>query len=392
MSTALTYNKELEPFLTIVELLYMTLATTGTTTLINFVTDVKLSTTVRLSLCNASITDFNSLKSELLGKYKNNRTIPQIHSVLNSTYQNKSGVTVYKDKILSLVDELNQLQIQELGNEATLSEKKVITRMNETYALTIFKKGLNDQLKNTIFSARPTTSSDAVSLPQELENIELQATSNINNNYSYNNNNRNNNNNGNNNHRNSNNNRSHRNRNNYNDRRNVHITTNQGKVIGSGEDTQNLPEINIYDAKRHLSFLIDTGADVSICKNNVSRNLEDSENRIKLTGITQEVTTSLGTSCLDLLIGNQRIRESFHIVDIKQMLQKAMNNYNKRFHSTIKCTLLEVHHKVDFDKIRKNLKETKGKYLKKVNENRESYVETVYQELLGSSTQTSPKI
>lgn len=54
---------------------------------------------------------------------------------------------------------------------------------------------------------------------------------------------------------------------------------------------------------------------MSICKNNVSRNLEDSENRIKLTGITQEVTTSLGTSCLDLLIGNQQIRESFNIVD-----------------------------------------------------------------------------
>ncbi|CAD7081757.1 unnamed protein product [Hermetia illucens] len=275
--------KELEPFLTIVELLYTTLATTGKTTLINFVTNVKLSATVRLSLCNASITDFNSLKSELLGKYKNNRTIPQIHSVLNSTYQNKSGVTVYKDKILSLIDELNQLQIQELGNQATLSEKKVITRMNETYALTIFKKGLNDQLKNTIFSARPTTFSDAVPLAQELENVELQATSNMlhikgnwrgkrknqkpndnykngynknnkqqnnrsnsgNNNYSDNNNNRNNNNNGNNNHRNSNSNRSHRNRNNYNDGRNVHITTNQGNVIGFGEDTPNLPEINM---------------------------------------------------------------------------------------------------------------------------------------------------
>ncbi|CAD7090004.1 unnamed protein product [Hermetia illucens] len=171
--------KELEPFLTIVELLYTTLTTTGKTTLINFVTNVKLSATVRLSLCNASITDFNSLKSELLGKYKNNRTIPQIHSVLNSTYQNKSGVTVYKDKILSLVDELNQLQIQELGNQATLSEKKVITRMNETYALTIFKKGLNDQLKSTVFSARPTTFSDAVSLAQELENVDLQATSNM---------------------------------------------------------------------------------------------------------------------------------------------------------------------------------------------------------------------
>lgn len=61
----------------------------------------------------------------------------------------------------------------------------------------------------------------------------------------------------------------------------------------------------------------------------------------------------------------------------RRILQQAVRNYNERFHSVIRCTPMEVQrHKVDFQKITKNLGETKAKYLGKRNEHREDYVET----------------
>lgn len=59
-----------------------------------------------------------------------------------------------------------------------------------------------------------------------------------------------------------------------------------------------------------LTCLIVTGADLSVCKTIITNNLEyeiERENKIKLTGIKKEVTMSLRTSALNLLIGNQRI-------------------------------------------------------------------------------------
>lgn len=49
-------------------------------------------------------------------------------------YQRKLNITVYKGKILRLVDELNQFQIQERGTQASETDKKVIPPMNKTFA------------------------------------------------------------------------------------------------------------------------------------------------------------------------------------------------------------------------------------------------------------------
>lgn len=63
-------------------------------------------------------------------------------------------------------------------------------------------------------------------------------------------------------------------------------------------------------------------------------------------------------------------------IPIKQQIQRAVRNYNERYHSAIKCTPNEVQQgKIDEDKIRKNLEENKKKIIDKVNNCREDYKE-----------------
>ena len=77
------------------------------------------------------------------------------------------------------------------------------------------------------------------------------------------------------------------------------------------------------------------------------------------------------------------IAEKFRILyklekglSVKQLLQKAIRNYNDRFHSATKYTPNEVHNnKVDFEIVKKNLEETKIKNINKLNKDREDYEE-----------------
>lgn len=78
------------------------------------------------------------------------------------------------------------------------------------------------------------------------------------------------------------------------------------------------------------------------------------------------------------------IAEKFRILyklekecSVKQLIQKAIRNYNERFHSTIKYTPNEVHdNKVDPEIVKNNLETTKHKIINKLNKNRENYEET----------------
>lgn len=64
-------------------------------------------------------------------------------------------------------------------------------------------------------------------------------------------------------------------------------------------------------------------------------------------------------------------------ISTRRIIQKAVINYNQRFHSTIKATPIDVQNrKVNFDKIRKNLQITKEKVIEKRNQTREDYIET----------------
>lgn len=63
-------------------------------------------------------------------------------------------------------------------------------------------------------------------------------------------------------------------------------------------------------------------------------------------------------------------------ISVKQLIQKAIRNYNDRFHSTIKFTPYEVHNnKVNQDVVRRNLEQIKEKTIVKLNRSREEYTE-----------------
>lgn len=62
---------------------------------------------------------------------------------------------------------------------------------------------------------------------------------------------------------------------------------------------------------------------------------------------------------------------------MKQLIQKAMRNYNERYHSNIKNTPNDVQQgKVDAEKVKNNLEEYKKKIIAKLNKSREDYEET----------------
>jgi len=63
-------------------------------------------------------------------------------------------------------------------------------------------------------------------------------------------------------------------------------------------------------------------------------------------------------------------------MSVKQIMQRAVRNYNERYHSTIKCTPSEAHNnKIELTKIKENIDSAKQKMLEKHNGNREHYEE-----------------
>lgn len=63
-------------------------------------------------------------------------------------------------------------------------------------------------------------------------------------------------------------------------------------------------------------------------------------------------------------------------IPVKQLIQRSIRNYNERYHSTIKCTPKEVQQgKMDENKVRKYLEDSKRKIIDKINNSREDYKE-----------------
>lgn len=147
--------------------IYKSLKTTCTQQFIELVVHVKLAANVKTALGSQVPSNFNTLKTLLKERYRNNITIPQIHNTLSNFTQRNLSVSSFKDKLLNTIAELNNLQIEELGNETTEAEKTVIRKMNDIYALNIFKNGLNDNLKQTNFASRPKTLTEATNLATE---------------------------------------------------------------------------------------------------------------------------------------------------------------------------------------------------------------------------------
>lgn len=85
------------------------------------------------------------------------------------------------------------------------------------------------------------------------------------------------------------------------------------KLYRLSTTTNNSIKINCYVKKENLSFLIDTGADISICKQKDIENI-DKRNISNLSGITLETIESIGTAYLNLHFEKQHITHNFHIV------------------------------------------------------------------------------
>lgn len=173
-------HAELESFLITGELINKTLSDTAKTDFLQYVYHAKLTSNVRTAIGTYTKPEnFETLKKLLSNRYKSTKTIPELQSKLSTVYQGKLSVNSYREKIVDIIDNLNKLEIEELGNEVTEAEKNVIVRLNNKLALESFKKGINDNLKTTIFAARPKSIQEAVELALELENEQKSSNNTI---------------------------------------------------------------------------------------------------------------------------------------------------------------------------------------------------------------------
>lgn len=148
--------KELNSFLTIVELVNNGLAVDQREVLIKFVYNVKLATTVRTALGTSAPTSFSTLKTILTSRYKNTKTVAQLQATLSKLSQKNMNIHAYHELLLDLIAELSELQIREIEN-CNVTQSDTIRLINENYALNVFKNGLNGELKPTVTKAnRPS--------------------------------------------------------------------------------------------------------------------------------------------------------------------------------------------------------------------------------------------
>lgn len=169
---------ELESFLITAELINKTLSDTAKIDFLQYIYHAKLTSNVRTAIGSyIKPESFEALKELLEKRYKTTKTIPELQNKLSTLFQGKMPVNLFKDKILYIIDNLNKLGIEELGNTASTAEKNIIIKLNNKLALDTFKKGLNEDFKSTIYASRPSTMQEASELAIELEN-ENKATNN----------------------------------------------------------------------------------------------------------------------------------------------------------------------------------------------------------------------
>lgn len=164
-------SKELDSFIITAELINKTLSTEAKVDFLQYVYHAKLTSEVRTAIGNyEQPPNFESLIKSLRERYRSRETIPELQGKLNNLYQGRSSINSYRDKITLLIDNLNKLGIQDIGTESSEAERNIIKRLNNKLALDTFKKGLNENLKQTVYAARPNNLQEAFDLALELEN------------------------------------------------------------------------------------------------------------------------------------------------------------------------------------------------------------------------------
>ena len=84
--------RELNSFITLVELIHATIDTQFTEAFISFITSIKLSQNVRAASVAARVNTFSDLKIAFQSRYKNTASIEQIQSMLGRIKQNNLKV------------------------------------------------------------------------------------------------------------------------------------------------------------------------------------------------------------------------------------------------------------------------------------------------------------
>lgn len=88
-------------------------------------------------------------------------------------------------------------------------------------------------------------------------------------------------------------------------------------IFNFNKNLTNYIKLNLNNSSKTLTFLVDTGADISLIKvNSISFNCEIDENsQLDISGITKTSTKTLGTCALKILINNNTFLQNFHVVD-----------------------------------------------------------------------------
>lgn len=159
-------TKDLDNFLKITEIYEKSLKSEEKENLIEFIWHARLTQKARNKLATTSAPKtFAELKQKLQGVFKTSDTPQRIHTQLSHIKQHNLRVKDYADKILALVENLNNLQITELGE----SNREIIKQLNDGIALNTFQNGLKEPLKTTILAARCKTLTEAISLAEQTE-------------------------------------------------------------------------------------------------------------------------------------------------------------------------------------------------------------------------------
>lgn len=89
------------------------------------------------------------------------------------------------------------------------------------------------------------------------------------------------------------------------------------KIYSISDNNTNYIIVKCKNSKQNLKFLIDTGADISICKlENIAQDtIIDINKKCKLTGITKQETLTLGSVQLQLDFQCDVVKHSFHAVE-----------------------------------------------------------------------------
>ena len=105
------------------------------------------------------------LKEILNNNYQTKKNTLTIQTQLGNIKQNNSEAERFIERIEDLINELNNVQIKELGE----SNKETICRINDYTALNTLKHGINDKFKNAIYAANPKTFTEAVNIIRDMD-------------------------------------------------------------------------------------------------------------------------------------------------------------------------------------------------------------------------------